>query len=241
MSSTLRPRWSPTMDRNVGRSSARAWATNRRTIRRPYRCRSFSSGAASGVVEGSGPYAAHPTTLMAPHPRTRTGWRRSIISRVRVSLRTMTETMAARTFTVGEGDDLITCDVRGKAADATADRPALFILGSPMEASYFVALAVLFPDRPAITYDPRGPGRNPRGTTPITPQQHAEDLHRVIEAVGAGPVDVLASSGGGVNVLALVAAHPDDVRRVVAHEPPVAIVMPDRDNVLAAVDDIRAT
>jgi len=153
----------------------------------------------------------------------------------------MTDTVAAQTFTVGEGEDLITYDVRGDLGDATADRPALFILGSPMEASYFAPLAEHFADRPVITYDPRGTARNPSGTTPITPEQHAEDLHRVVEAVGGGPVDVFASSGGAVNALALVAAHPDDVRRVVAHEPPTAALLADRENVLAVVDDMRAT
>jgi pimeloyl-ACP methyl ester carboxylesterase len=149
----------------------------------------------------------------------------------------MTETLAVQTFTVGEGEDLITYDVRGDVSSGTP----LFILGSPMEASYFGALAEHFEDRPVITYDPRGTARNPRGTTPLTPEQHAEDIHRVVQAVGAGPVDVFASSGGAINALALVAAHPDDVRRVVAHEPPTAALLPDRENVLRVVDDMRAT
>ncbi|HET6937626.1 MAG TPA: alpha/beta hydrolase, partial [Nocardioides sp.] len=75
----------------------------------------------------------------------------------------MTETRAVQTFTVGDGEDLITYDVRGDLAAATADRPALFILGSPMEASYFAPLAEHFADRPVITYDPRGTARNPTG------------------------------------------------------------------------------
>ena len=45
------------------------------------------------------------------------------------------------------------------------------------------------------------------------PETHADDIDRVIQAaVGSGPVDVLASSGGAVNMLAFVAAHPDVVR-----------------------------
>jgi pimeloyl-ACP methyl ester carboxylesterase len=153
----------------------------------------------------------------------------------------MTETLVVQTSTVGEGDLLITYDVRGDVAGATADRPALFILGSPMEASYFAPLTEHFADRPVVTYDPRGAARNPRGSSPITPEQHAEDIHRVIVAVGAGPVDVFASSGGAVNALALVAAHPGDVRRVVAHEPPTAAWLPDRDTILAVAEDMRAT
>ncbi|HEU4672061.1 MAG TPA: alpha/beta hydrolase, partial [Candidatus Limnocylindrales bacterium] len=67
-----------------------------------------------------------------------------------------------------------------------------------------------------------------------TPDQQADDLHRVIAAVG-GPVDLFASSGGAVNALALVARHPDDVRILVAHEPPLASILPDREWALAAV------
>lgn len=149
----------------------------------------------------------------------------------------MTET-SVQTLTVGAGDDLITYDVRGDLAVATAERPTLFILGSPMEASYFAPLAEQLTDRPVLTYDPRGAGRNPTGTSPITPEQHAEDLHRVIEAAG-GSVDVFASSGGAVNSLALVAAHPGDVRRVIAHEPPTAAFLPDREAILAVAEQIR--
>jgi pimeloyl-ACP methyl ester carboxylesterase len=55
----------------------------------------------------------------------------------------------------------------------------------------------------------------------------ADDVHAVIEALGAGPVDMFASSGGAVTALALVAAHPDDVLTLVAHEPPLIPVLPD--------------
>jgi len=69
--------------------------------------------------------------------------------------------------------------------------------------------------------------------TTSTPEQHTDDVHRIIEAVGGGPVDLFASSGGAVNALALVAAHPGDVRTLVAHEPPLAAIVPDREAALA--------
>jgi pimeloyl-ACP methyl ester carboxylesterase len=153
----------------------------------------------------------------------------------------MSQTTSLETRVVGDGADAITYDVRGDLADATPDRPALLIIGSPMGASGFGTLAGHFPDRPVVTYDPRGSGRNPTDTAPITPEQHAEDLHRVIAALDAGPVDVFATSGGAVNALALVAVHPDDVHRLVAHEPPTARWLPDRDEVVAACADIGAT
>ncbi len=92
-----------------------------------------------------------------------------------------------------------------------------------------------------VTIDPRGSGRNPAGTSPITPEQHAADLHRVIEALGVGPVDAFGSSGGAVCLLALLDAHPDDVRRAVVHEPPFVDVLEDGAVVLAAATDISDT
>jgi pimeloyl-ACP methyl ester carboxylesterase len=143
----------------------------------------------------------------------------------------------AQTFTVGEGDDLITYDVRG---DLSTGRP-LFMFASPMDASGFGSLASYFTDRPVVTYDPRGAGRNPTGTSDVTPEQHAGDLHRVIEALGVGPVDAFGSSGGGVNLLALCAAHPEDVATAVAHEPATFVGLRDSEVVLAAIDDIKET
>jgi pimeloyl-ACP methyl ester carboxylesterase len=54
-------------------------------------------------------------------------------------------------------------------------------------------------------------------------------------------VDLFASSGGAVNALALVARHPEQVRILVAHEPPTAQVLPDREPALAAAKDVNET
>jgi pimeloyl-ACP methyl ester carboxylesterase len=131
-------------------------------------------------------------------------------------------------------------DVR-QAGAGTA--PILLMIGSPMDASGFASLAGHFQDRTVVTYDPRGAGRSTRtdAAGESTPEQHAQDLHRLIRALGGEAVDIFASSGGAVNALALVAAHPDQVRVLVAHEPPAAQVLPDRSPALAAVADIRRT
>ena len=112
----------------------------------------------------------------------------------------------------------------------TADgRPLLFMVGQPMTADGFDALASYFPNRTVITYDPRGLGRSVRkdGRVDNDPTIQASDLHALIEALGAGPVEMFASSGGAVTALALVAAYPDDVLTLVAHEPPLMPVLPD--------------
>jgi pimeloyl-ACP methyl ester carboxylesterase len=155
----------------------------------------------------------------------------------------MTETQqrTVTTYTVGEGEDTIHYDVHGDLSAATTDRPALLAFANPMEAAAFGALAAEITDRPVVTIDPRGAGRNPTGTGPMTAEQYAEDLHRVVEALGAGPVDAFGSSGGAICLLALLAAHPDDIRRAVVHEPPFVDVLDDGDVVLAACTDIRET
>ncbi|MDT9691041.1 alpha/beta hydrolase [Streptomyces sp. P9(2023)] len=134
-------------------------------------------------------------------------------------------------------------DIRA-AAGGSGERPTpLFLIGSPMDASGFVTLASHFTDRTVVTYDPRGVARSVRtdGAAEATPEEHADDLRRIIEALGTGPVDVFASSGGAVNALALVARNGDLVRTLVAHEPPTAQVLPDREEALALCADIHAT
>jgi len=141
--------------------------------------------------------------------------------------------------------DVRSPDVRSPGPSA---EPVLLIIGSPMCADGFVTLAGHFTDRTVVTYDPRGAGRSPRtdGALVTSVDEHADDLHRLICALehgtlGPGPVDIFASSGGAVNALALVARHPEQVRTLVAHEPPAFAELPDREAALAVCDDIHAT
>jgi pimeloyl-ACP methyl ester carboxylesterase len=112
-----------------------------------------------------------------------------------------------------------------------------------MDASGFTELVGAFPDRTVVTYDPRGVGRSARtdGVTAATPDEHADDLHHLIRALDRGPVEIFASSGGAVNAFALIARHPEQVRTLIAHEPPLASVLPDREKVHAVCRDIYET
>jgi pimeloyl-ACP methyl ester carboxylesterase len=134
----------------------------------------------------------------------------------------------------------ITYDVRENDA---ATHPPLVIIGSPMGASGFVTLAGHFADRTVVTYDPRGADRSPRtdDASETRVDEHADDLHRLVDVVGGGPVDLFATSGGAVNALAFVARHPDQVSTLVAHEPPSAAVLPDRTSALAAAQATHDT
>jgi pimeloyl-ACP methyl ester carboxylesterase len=116
------------------------------------------------------------------------------------------------------------------------------MVGYPMDAGGFGALASYFPERTVVTYDPRGLGRSTRydGRTEHTPEQNAQDIHAVIGALGVGPVELFASSGGAVSALALVADHPGDVTTLVAHEPPLIGMLPDADRAFAAQRSVQA-
>src|SRR3954462_14135193 len=121
----------------------------------------------------------------------------------------------------------IAYDVHGPLPTADG-RPPLVMIGQPMTASGFATLASHLPDRTVVTYDPRGLGRSTRsdGRIDPSPTVQAEDVHALIEALGAGPVEMFASSGGAVTAFALVAAPPADVVPRAPPEPPLTPVLP---------------
>jgi pimeloyl-ACP methyl ester carboxylesterase len=145
-----------------------------------------------------------------------------------------------KTYTLDVPGAVLHYDIR---SNDSSTAPTLFLIGSPMGAAGFGSLSGHFADRTVVTYDPRGSERSERtdGAIESTPDEHADDLHRIISALDAGPVDLFASSGGAVNALALVARHPEQVRTLVAHEPPAAQVLPDREAALATTADIHET
>jgi pimeloyl-ACP methyl ester carboxylesterase len=143
--------------------------------------------------------------------------------------------MATRTLVTPEAD--LVYDVHGPIPTADG-RPPLVLIAQPMDASGFAALVSRFADRTVVTYDPRGLGRSTRkdGRVDHRPEVQAADVHAIITALACGPVEMFASSGGAVVALALVAAHPDAVTTLVAHEPPLLGVLPDA----AAAERARA-
>jgi pimeloyl-ACP methyl ester carboxylesterase len=134
----------------------------------------------------------------------------------------------------------IAYEVRGPLPTADG-RPPLLMIGQPMDAGGFATLASHFPDRTVVTYDPRGLGRSVRtdGRVDNSPTVQADDVHALIETLGAGPVEMFASSGGAVTALALVTAYPDDVTTLVAHEPPLIPVLPDAEGAERARAAVR--
>ncbi|MYW34918.1 alpha/beta hydrolase [Streptomyces sp. SID2119] len=133
-----------------------------------------------------------------------------------------------KTHTLKTADADLVYDVHGPLPTADG-RPPLFMIGQPMDATGFAALAARSAERTVVTYDPRGLGRSTRrdGRDDHTPETQADDVHALIQELGAGPVEMFASSGGAVTALAVVARHPGDVTVLVAHEPPLITLTPD--------------
>jgi len=128
--------------------------------------------------------------------------------------------------------------------DVQGSGPALMLVGHPMDASGFAAIAsLLASEYTVVTYDPRGFGRSTieDANQDAEPDLLADDLRRVLEAVGEAPAHVFGSSGGAVTGLALVARYPSHVRTLVAHEPPLAVVLPDADESRAGIDQLYDT
>jgi pimeloyl-ACP methyl ester carboxylesterase len=112
--------------------------------------------------------------------------------------------------------------------------PLIALVGSPMDATSFAPLAdLLATDHTVLTTDPRGINRSPldEPSSESTPELRASDLAQLLSHVDRGPAAVLGSSGGAVTVLAL--AHSPLVHTVVAHEPPLGELLPDREDLRA--------
>jgi len=122
--------------------------------------------------------------------------------------------------------------------------PLLVLHAAPMTSDAFAAAADLFAaDHTVLTSDPRGLGASTVDDRDrdVSPELRAEDMIRLLEHVDAGPAVLFGSSGGAVSALALATARPDLVSTVIAHEPPLAQLLPDRDRILAATDRMIET
>jgi pimeloyl-ACP methyl ester carboxylesterase len=152
-----------------------------------------------------------------------------------------TQTADLKTQTLDVPGATLTYDIREAEGESTG--PTLLMIGQPMDARGFASLAGHFRDRRVVTYDPRGVNRSELADDAGKPtvEERAEDLHRLISELGDEPVEIFGSSGGALDGLELVARHPDQVRTLVAHEPPAAGLLPDRDAALAAAASVQET
>ncbi|GAA4535272.1 MULTISPECIES: alpha/beta fold hydrolase [Nonomuraea] len=120
----------------------------------------------------------------------------------------------------------------------------LLVNGGEGDAGAFAPLAALLADHyTVITYDPRGNSRS-RLTSPIGEQripQHARDAHLLLRALCREPAYLFGTSYGGMVVMDLLAARPEQVRAAVAHEPLLIELLPDADRWHAAFQEVYET
>jgi pimeloyl-ACP methyl ester carboxylesterase len=122
--------------------------------------------------------------------------------------------------------------------------PVLLLHAAPMDASAFEPLAGLLQDAfTVVTCDPRGINRSTvdEPDRDVTPDDRAGDLAHLLRHLGLHPAAVFGSSGGAVSALALLQAEPGLVTTVVAHEPPLADLVEDRDRLRVDTDEIIRT
>jgi pimeloyl-ACP methyl ester carboxylesterase len=96
-----------------------------------------------------------------------------------------------------------------------AKRTLLVIHGGPdWDGSYLAEPVLRLPERRVLLPDLRGCGRSPRAPE-YTPDLAVGDLIGLLDDLGAGPVDVLGFSYGGLLAQRLTLTAPDRVRRLI--------------------------
>ena len=113
----------------------------------------------------------------------------------------------------------------------------LLIPGGNGDAGFYEPFAkALSGDFTVVTYDRRGFSRSPV-TGPVDDDRlldiDVDDARSLLKSVDDGSGYVFGSSAGAIVALHLLTRHPDDVRMVVAHEPPLVRLLPDADHYVA--------
>ncbi|MEV4534695.1 alpha/beta fold hydrolase [Asanoa sp. NPDC049518] len=120
----------------------------------------------------------------------------------------------------------------------------LLVCGGVYDAAGYAGLARALADRfTVVTYDRRGNSRSPLDGLdgPQSLPEHADDAAALLDAVGGGPAHVFGNSSGAIIGLDLAARYPDRVRTLVAHEPPLFDLLPERDHFRAVIDEVEQT
>jgi pimeloyl-ACP methyl ester carboxylesterase len=108
--------------------------------------------------------------------------------------------------------------------------PLLILPGGDGDADASNAIADLLVDAyRVVTYDRRGLSRSALDTPADAPralETHSDDAHRLLAALTSEPAIVVGFSIGALIGLDLVARYPEQVRVLVAHEPPAKELLP---------------
>lgn len=106
----------------------------------------------------------------------------------------------------------------------------LLIPGGPADAGGFAPIRDVLSNRyTVVTYDPRGLSRSPLECEPqdTTVETFADDAHWLLASLGNEPAYVHGDSGGALVGLELISRHSEQVRTLIAHEPPLTCLLDD--------------
>jgi acetyltransferase/esterase len=119
----------------------------------------------------------------------------------------------------------------------------LLIPGGNGDAGPYGPLSRLLSDRfTVVSYDRRGFSRSTIDEVPADRMTaDIDDAIALIDAAGVETAHIFGSSSGAIVALELLSRHPDRVATLVAHEPPLMTLLPDRDHWLAITDQVYAT
>jgi acetyltransferase/esterase len=122
----------------------------------------------------------------------------------------------------------------------------LLIPGGNGDAGPYGPLSRLMADRfTVVAYDRRGFSRSPLDDPKDVPEDRlaidVADIIALLDQFGSAPAYVFGSSSGAIVGLEVLARHPERVRVIVAHEPPLISALPDADEVFAFFDEVYAT
>lgn len=151
----------------------------------------------------------------------------------------MSTTSTFKTNTLEVPGASIYYEVRGSG-------PVLLMMpGGPADATTFRRIENDLASRyTVVTYDPRGLSHS-KLNEPLDDsrmvQIFADDVHRLLAKLTNSKADVFASSGGATISLELAKRHPEQLGTLVVHEPPSPDLLPNTEEVRAAMEDVCDT
>lgn len=118
----------------------------------------------------------------------------------------------------------------------------LLIPGGNGDAATYAQIAPLLADRyTVVSYDRRGFTRSPADSVPAyRVRTDAQDAAALLTHLTTEPAFVLGSSSGAIVALELISRHPNRIRTLIAHEPPLVTLLDDSATQLAFLDEVYA-
>lgn len=142
-----------------------------------------------------------------------------------------------------------TLDVKVRGATlyvmAKGTGPNLLIIpGAPADVGIFTGIGdILARSFRTLMFDLRGLSRSHLDGEPtdLTPADFADDAAAVLDEHAGGSANVLGISGGAIAGLDLVTRYPGKASLLIAHEAPLAAVLPNGSEWIAFFDDVHET